>query len=525
MIRRQGIRAKFKSRQQGAVAIIVAISLVALVGMLGLVLDLGHLYINKTGLQNAADAAALSGGERLDGTLCRVNSSLSGCDATQKGAVQYAIETAGRNNYGFNNIPVDITIEDIYFGNCPSRSRFGASDSDGCSMVRADSVDDAAEAAGLSFIQVDTGNRTLNTWFARIWSILQTQTYAMAVAGRYVTQILPVAVCALDSNNPSLYVSENNSWPKFLAEYGFRRGTSYELGSINIAKGVPPGILAGTQLYVHPTAKTASECVGNPANNDKMVPYLCGGKSSLSGALGSVVYSNTGLQSNKSKDAFNTRFLTNTVAGCETVGTDSDLTDFTPNYAGTAIATRWMSYADDDRATKQSVTVDLASRLANPYLDSPVFTQPSGPPNSQGILERSEDNNDLTGGCSGNCSDNYGVLWSNYRPLKEPSAGADPVDALSTDWPSLYRGGPTHIGASWTKKYTGNGRRIINTLIVNCGAITGGGGVCDPIPVLGVGRFLLQTDVTTVSGTNIYGEFGGLISIPLPSAAQIRLYR
>lgn len=524
MTRQQGHRARFKSRQQGAVAIIVALCLFVLVGMLGLVLDLGHIYVTKTELQNAADAAALSGAERLDGTLCRVNSSLPGCDTTKKGAVQYAIETAGRNNYDFNSIPVDITIEDIYLGNCPSRSRFGATDSDGCSMVRADSVDDAAEAAGLSFIQVDTGPRGLNTWFARIWNILQTQTYAVAVAGRYVTQIIPVAVCAIDANNESLYVSENNLWPKFLAEYGFRRGTSYELGSINVAKGVPPGILAGTQLYVHPTAKTASECSGNPANNEKMSPYLCGGKSALTGAAGSFVYANTGLQSDKAKDAFNTRFLTNTVAGCENVVTDTDLRDFTPNYAGTAIATRWMSYTDDDRATKQSVTVDLASRLANPFLDSPVFTKPSGPPNSRGILERSEDNNDMTGGCSGNCSDNYGVLWSNYRPLKEPSAGADPVDALPTDWLSLYRGGPTHIGASWTKKYTGNERRIINTLIVDCSAVVGSGS-CAEIPVLGVGKFLLQTDVTTVSGTNIYGEFGGLISIPLPSAAHVRLYR
>ena len=520
----QNLKAKLKSRQHGAVAIIVALSLVALVRMLGLVLDLGYLYINKTGLQNAADAAALSGAERLDGTLCSVNSNLAGCDVTKKGAVQYAIETAGKNNYGFNKIQVDIDITDIYLGNCPSRLRFGATDSDGCAMVRADTVDNAAEAVGLTFLQVDTRDRMLNTWFAKIWNILQTQTYAMAVAGRYVTQILPVAVCALDPNNSSQYVSENGTWPKFLAEYGFRRGTSYELGSINIAKGAPPGIMAGTQLYIHPTAQTQSECQGNPANNDDMMPYICGGKSALSGAVGSVVYSNTGLQSGKSKDAFNTRFLTNTVSGCEGVGTDSDLTDFTPNYAGAAVATKWMNYTNDDRAPTQSVIVDLAARLADPSLNSPVFTQPSGPPNSRGILERAENNDGETGGCSGDCGDNYGVLWSNYRPLKKLSATADPVDALPADWPSLYRGGATHIGATWTKKYTGNGRRIINTLIVNCSAITGGG-VCQPIPVLGVGEFLLQTDVNTVSGTNIYGEFGRLITLPLPSAEQIRLYR
>lgn len=515
MNRQEGFRAKLKSRQHGAVAIIVALSLVALVGMLGLVLDLGHLYVNKTGLQNAADAAALSGAERLDGTLCRVNSSLSGCDPTQKGAVQFAIETAGRNNYGFNKIPVTINIGNIYLGSCPDKDRPGAPNTDGCSMLPAASIDTAAEAAGLTFIQVDTTNRVFTTWFAKIWSVFQTQTYGMAVAGRYVTQITPIAVCAMDSI-PEQYVSETAlGYPKFLAEFGFRRGSSYELGSINVARGVPAGILSGDQLYVHPTARTAGECMGNPPD---MVPYLCGGKSTLLGTSGSVVYANTGLQTQKSQDALNTRFGASS-SGCVTQA-DTDLRLFEPSNA-----TSWMSYSVDSRPATQASIVDLASRLTNPSLNTPVFTQPSGPPNTQGILERSEAQNGETGGCAGDCGDNYGVLWSNYRPLKKPTSSADtPINAVPADWPSLYRGGPTHIGATWTAKYNGNQRRVINTLIVNCAAVTGNG-VCAQIPVVGVGEFFLQTSVNNSSGTNIYAEFGRVIPIPLPSTAQVRLYR
>ncbi len=511
MTRRSDFMEKFKSRQQGAVAIIVALCLVVLVGMLGLVLDLGHLYVTKTELQNAADAAALSGAERLDGTLCRVNSSIAGCNPSNKGAVQLAIETAGQNKYGFNKLPVVIAIGDIYLGSCPDRDRPGATDTDGCVMVSAASIDDAAEAAGLSFLQVDTGNRAFSTWFAKIWNIMQMQTYAMAVAGRYVTQISPVAVCAIN-NIQSQYVSETGNWPKYLSEFGFRRGTTYELGSINVEEGAPPGILSGTQLYVHPTAQIQSECQGNPPD---MAPYLCGGKSTLTGIAGSVVYSNTGLQSGKSQDAFNTRFLANVVNGCESVSPDTDTTDFTPTYAQS-----WMNFTNTDSnpsqaAPSQSAIVNLAVRLANPQLNIPAFAA---------TQSAKEDNNNETGGCSDDCRDNYGVLWSNYRPLKKNSDADVPVEASPSDWPSLYLNGPAYVGNSWTAKYTGNERRIINTLIVNCSGVVGNGS-CAQIPVLGVGKFLLQTDVTTVVGTNVYGEFGGLISAPLPSTAQIRLYR
>lgn len=57
-----------RNGQNGAVAIIVAISLPILIGMAGLALDLGKLYITKTELQNATDACALAAAVELDGT-------------------------------------------------------------------------------------------------------------------------------------------------------------------------------------------------------------------------------------------------------------------------------------------------------------------------------------------------------------------------------------------------------------------------------------------------------------------------
>ncbi|GJQ54127.1 MAG: hypothetical protein HKUEN07_06960 [Rhodocyclaceae bacterium] len=54
-------------REGGVVAIIVALSLVVLVGFAGLALDLGKLYVAKSELQNSADACALAAARELTG--------------------------------------------------------------------------------------------------------------------------------------------------------------------------------------------------------------------------------------------------------------------------------------------------------------------------------------------------------------------------------------------------------------------------------------------------------------------------
>jgi len=53
--------------QRGGVAIIVGLTMAVLIGFAGLALDGGRLYVNKTELQNAADACALSASFELTG--------------------------------------------------------------------------------------------------------------------------------------------------------------------------------------------------------------------------------------------------------------------------------------------------------------------------------------------------------------------------------------------------------------------------------------------------------------------------
>lgn len=60
-----------RETQGGAVAIVVAMALIAMVGIVGLALDLGKLYVARAELQNAADACALAAVHSLNGATTR----------------------------------------------------------------------------------------------------------------------------------------------------------------------------------------------------------------------------------------------------------------------------------------------------------------------------------------------------------------------------------------------------------------------------------------------------------------------
>lgn len=64
---RSGVRALARDRG-GAIAVLLAISLAALAGLLGLALDLGRAWNLQSQLESAADAAALAAATQLDGT-------------------------------------------------------------------------------------------------------------------------------------------------------------------------------------------------------------------------------------------------------------------------------------------------------------------------------------------------------------------------------------------------------------------------------------------------------------------------
>jgi Flp pilus assembly protein TadG len=83
---------------------VVALSLIVLLGFLGVVIDLGRLYVMKSELQNAADACALAAASELDGNASALTR-----------AENAGITVGTRNLINFQSTAVAITAADISF--------------------------------------------------------------------------------------------------------------------------------------------------------------------------------------------------------------------------------------------------------------------------------------------------------------------------------------------------------------------------------------------------------------------------
>lgn len=92
-------------RQRGAVAVIVGIALIALMLMIGLVIDLGHLFIVKNELQNAADSCALSAVRELND---------KSADVVER-ATNAGIAAGTRNRADFQHDAVEILPAEVTF--------------------------------------------------------------------------------------------------------------------------------------------------------------------------------------------------------------------------------------------------------------------------------------------------------------------------------------------------------------------------------------------------------------------------
>jgi hypothetical protein len=401
----------FRNRQQGAVAIIVGLSLFILIGLLGLVLDLGHLYITKTELQNAADAAALSGAKELNGTAAGITS-----------AVNKAIATAGQNKFDFTH-PVVIDIGDISAGSCPE---------DSC-MVPASSVTTNTLAAGKTFLKVMIASGDLRTWFIRaIPSGPQnTSTFGLAVAGKYEVDITPIAICALlpiDATNPNQ--------AQLAADLGYERGVSYNISNFN-----PIG--PGTLYWIDPQSATPGVCTTTSTSDT--LPYICSGKTAFTPVPGlSSVNTNTGV-SNPQVAALDSRFdVYSSQNKCDpsTAPPDTNIKEYIYSDKTAGSPSQWMN---PDPVQQTISCADSKCKTGKPL-----------PYTSRSFAD-------------------YGVLWSAYRPtgatvsqwpaLYHGNATTYPETSPYAQTSGNFFRAPTNPGRT--------GRRVLNMVIVNCTTLGG----------------------------------------------------
>lgn len=161
-------------RQRGVAMALVAVGMLAILAMAGLALDMGEVYVNKTRLQNALDAAALSAAKELV---------ISGGDTI-------AAETTAKATFNLNK---DEGNEELV----------AISDSD-VDVEFSDNLVPWVPASGTNFVRVSVDTFSLNSLLISVLGINTKPVVASATAGPATTacnNIFPLLACG-DPDQP-----------------------------------------------------------------------------------------------------------------------------------------------------------------------------------------------------------------------------------------------------------------------------------------------------------------------------------
>jgi Flp pilus assembly protein TadG len=302
---------RLPTREKGAVAIIVALVLTMLFALGGVVLDLGHLFVNKTELQNAADACALAAAGQLTcdpaGGTCP-SSFLQDAEAA-------GMFVARRNASDFQGSAVAIAAADIRF-----YTQIGPNSA---YLSRA-----AGANPNSKFVRCIARSAPINSWLMRVRATLApTAVEAAAVATLAPSQsscnAAPIGICANGQSPPN---------------YGFSTG-SWIVGTFNSGNGnnSEDASVTGSFRWVDftPNAGGASEV------SDQLI-----GRSAVCGLTVNTTNIREAGVNQGVKKAWNTRFgIYQNGANAETpTSAPPDKTGYA--YPSTTIALNQSAYAD-----------------------------------------------------------------------------------------------------------------------------------------------------------------------------------
>jgi hypothetical protein len=472
--------------QDGGVAVIFIVAIVVLLGICGLALDVGLLYNRKVELQNVADAAALGAARKLNGTASGISDALA------------AASTAATSlKYEYDLSTIDWSASAIKFSTSPDR--------DG-SWVDAGTA--TGIAARIFYVKVDTtqldGIGDVSTSLMSVLSPeLATVTASSdAIAGRTEIDVGPLAICAM-STNPAESRTNSASYVE-LVEYGFRRGTSYDLMKLNPA-GTEPA-----NFVVNPLATPGS--AGSPSDvlPSTVGPYVCTGTLGIPRLAGDTIAVEQPFPLGSLYKQLNSRFDQYEDDLCNFRGAPPDFNVRSYVYTSMPSTFPWMTTAPAGQAAASSLSGGKLRSIA----DLP-------PP--------------------GGTAAEYGPVWayakavpySAYVPgVPEPSPnGYTPFTTAS--WSALY-GGQTvgsYPGGTSTPYKAGagvnfsapsaahspgaKGRRVLNVPLLSCSPAPAGSAT-----VLAIGKFFMTVPATA---TSVAAEFAG--AVPLQNVeGKVRLF-
>lgn len=483
--RGQGRTPVWRSNQVGAVAVMSALTIVAMIGFCGLALDLALVYNRQAELRNVSDAAALAAARRLNGTAAGVNAAVAAAEAM-----------AAAQQYQYGSSTISWSASAVTFSTSPDR--YGSW------------VDAAAAAASpgrIMYAQVDTTQLTdagtVQTMFMPVVSsaTASVTTSTTSIAGRTMVDALPLAICAMATTPAASRV--NSASVVELVEYGFRRGVSYDLMRLNSEATTP------ATFVVNPLAAPGQ--LGSPSDvlPENVGPYVCNGTLGIPRLGGDTMSVSAGFPLGSLYKQLNSRFdqYEDNLCNFHAAPPDANI----QSYLFTSMPTifPWMNIAPAGQVAAQSTAGGRLQTVAD-----------VAPP--------------------GGTAANYGPVWayakavpfSAYVPgVAEPAAGYTAFP--TTAWSTLYNTQTAKLSYPSTTPYKASvginfaapgfvhrpgarGRRVLNVPLLSCSTLSGSAAT-----VLAVGKFFMTVPATS---TVLAAEFAG--AIPLQNVqAHVELFQ
>jgi hypothetical protein len=488
-------------RQQGAIAIMTSVVLIAIIGFCGLALDLALLYNRKIEMQSVADLVALSAAAELNGTTDGITKAVA-----QVSARLSPLGTAGGLSYQYSTRSMeDWSNAGIEFSSAPSGAEWL----------------DATSASGrplrMRYVKVDTSK--LNTAYGEISTLFMhilapstavVSTSARAIAGPSSIKVTPLAVCAMRPLEPAHDRSGE------LVEYGFRRGVGYDLMDLNPDATTAPG----KSFVINPSA--APGVIGSLPSTDlsKVKPFVCTGTMAMRSVIGGTLTVESPFPLGQLFTQLNSRFdIPGAPCNQYSAPPDANIKPYVFNNNGVLplnASVPWMNVAPSGQTAALSTVDGKRWTIADPESmpSTPVIT---------GVM--------------------YGPLWSYAKAAKyaasEPPGGYSTF--ATTDWGTLYNPGQPQASASYPTTYpttyppattatpyaqnTGStflaptrkgvrGRRVLNVALLSC-PVSG-----TSARVLAIGKFFMTVPATT---DHLWAEFAG-VALEESLGTQMELY-
>lgn len=451
-----------RQRQRGAIAIMYAIMLPAILGCVGLALDLGMCYLRRAQLQNAADSIALAAAQPLNGTAAGVTL-----------AVDRATRVAMNLRVGLGAL-LEWDGNALTFASTP--------DAPPAEWQTAGAL--GAAAATVRYARVDMG--VLGESMREVQPVLMgalgfsspINLGTVAVAGPAALQVTPLAVCAM--NTDAAAIRDNAGSPE-LVQYGFRTGVGYNLLNLN-----PSGSGTAAYFYVDPIHATGA---GAGSFDDATVAaFMCTGTVGYPAFLEGKVR----LRRPASFDLapqLNSRFGTyGGTPACNPLAAPPDTN--IKSYAGTNA--NWLTRQPTRLTAKPTDPPGPLRTIADNAPPLPAATAPG----------------------------DYGILWA-YGPARNatgsvaassfpslyPSTPAGSIKSSSPTYPvkGPYQTGGATFGLAPSAAGRAN-RRLLHIPLVRC---TNPAETMVQGEVVAIGRFLLTAPA---SATEVPAEFVGIVT-------------